>query len=150
MSLLCRMMVANIKPVSEKASITLTSDKILSSRQYDMDMATLVLNYGKTREWGEMNDKQKVILALRLTYAAHYFAGLADRGNERIFCESEAFMAIASLITDRWHRLAGLWVLMNCDLTEELGLKFSRPAYRKPSPKLEALFRDFVAREESE
>lgn len=140
--LTCQMMMAHVPPVENSASIKLASDKILTSRKYDKQLAQMVLIYGETGQWPPLDDMQKVILSIRLTYAFEFCAGHANMGNTRQFSRREMFSVIASLITDRWHRLAGLWLLRALELEEPLGLSFTRPAYRKPSKMLQEAMKE--------
>ncbi len=142
--LACQMMLAHVPPVENSASIKLASDKILTSRKHDKQLAQMVLDYGDTGQWPPLNDMQKVILAIRLTYAFEFCAGHATMGNQRQFSRREMFSVIASLITDRWHRLAGLWLLQALELEEALGLSFARPAYRKPSKMLQEAMKEYA------
>lgn len=144
--LTCQMMQAHIPPVENPASIKLASDKILTSRKHDKQLAQMVLDYGDTGQWPPLDDMQKVILAIRLNYAFEFCAGHSKMGNTRQFSRRDMFSVIASLITDRWHRLAGLWLLQALELEETLGLSFARPAYRMPSKMLQEAMKEHAAK----
>lgn len=144
--LACQMMLAHIPPVENPASIKLASDKILTSRKHDKQLAQMVLEYGDTGQWPPLDDMQKVILSIRLIYAFEFCTGHANMGNTRQFSRREMFSVIASLITDRWHRLAGLWLVRALELEEPLGLSFARPAYRKPSKMLQEAMKEQSAK----
>lgn len=141
-SLKCSLMIAEIPPLEKDAHIRWASDKILTSRKHDKDLALLVLDYGEKGKWKAMTDEQKILLSLRLTFALSFLSGVANSGNTRLFSHRDMYIALANLVTDRWHRLAGLWTLMAHELNEGLRMTFERVAYRKPSKMMQEILKE--------
>lgn len=139
--LTCKEMQDGVPPLENPASIKLAADRILTSRKHDKQIAQMVLAYGETGQWPPLEDEQKLIFSMRLTFAWEFCLKQVDAGNPRQFSQDGVFATIAALVTDRWHRTAGLWLLHALNIDEQLWLTFNRPAYHKPSKMLQEVMK---------